>query len=60
MATVPRTLTLDEEVARRLADSRRSRDRPMSRIVTKALPHTSRQQIRGRSDLPAPRMHGRP
>lgn len=37
MATVPRTLTLDEEVARRLAEQSKIEDRPMSRIVTKAL-----------------------
>lgn len=37
MATVAKTLTLDEQVARRLAEQSRIEDRPMSRIVTKAL-----------------------
>ena len=37
MATVAKTLTLDEEVARRLAEQSRIEERPMSRIVVKAL-----------------------
>jgi predicted transcriptional regulator len=37
MAAVPKTITMDEEVARRLAEQSRIEDRPMSRIVAKAL-----------------------
>jgi hypothetical protein len=37
MTAVPKNITMDEEVARRLAEQSRIEDRPMSRIVTKAL-----------------------
>jgi hypothetical protein len=37
MATVAKTLTFDEDIARRLAEQSRIEDRPMSRIVAKAL-----------------------
>jgi predicted transcriptional regulator len=37
MATVRRTITIDEEVARRLTERSKVEDRSMSRIVTRAL-----------------------
>lgn len=37
MAKVRRTITIDEEVARRLSEEARAEDRSMSRIVTRAL-----------------------
>jgi hypothetical protein len=37
MAVIPKNITMDEGVARRLAEQSRIEDRPMSRIVAKAL-----------------------